>query len=64
MVCVQWSLETCEQEGGMKVELGDDSNYPMRGVSSISFQIPSSDVFELDYVLFVLWWKKNLLSMS
>jgi hypothetical protein len=26
-----------EQEGGMRVELGDDATYPMKGLGSISF---------------------------
>jgi hypothetical protein len=37
-----------EQEGGMLVELGDDAMYPMKGLGSISFQMPSGDVLELD----------------
>jgi hypothetical protein len=53
-----------EQEGGMSVELGDDATYPMRGVGSISFQMPSGDVLELSDVLFVPGLKKNLLSIS
>jgi hypothetical protein len=53
-----------EQEGGMSVELGDDATYPMKGLGSISFQMPSSDVLELNDVLFVLSLKKNLLSVS
>jgi hypothetical protein len=48
----------------MSVELGDDATYPMRGVGSISFQMPSSDVLELRDVLFVPGLKKNLLSVS
>jgi hypothetical protein len=53
-----------EQEGGMSVELGDDATYPVRGVGSISFQMPSGDVLELSDVLFVPSLKKNLLSVS
>jgi hypothetical protein len=30
-----------EQEGGMLVELGDDAMYPVKGLGSISFQMPS-----------------------
>jgi len=33
-----------EQEGGMSVELGDGATYVVRGVGSISFQMPSGDV--------------------
>ena len=45
-----------EQEGGMCMVLGDDANYPGRGVGSISFYMPSSDV------IFVLGLKNNLFS--
>jgi hypothetical protein len=48
----------------MSVELGDDATYPMRGVGSISFWMPSSDVLELSDVLFVPGLKKNILSVS
>jgi hypothetical protein len=33
------------------VELGDDSKYPVKGLGSISFKMPSDDVLELDFVL-------------
>jgi hypothetical protein len=36
----------------------------MRGVGSISFQMPSGDVLELSDILFVPGLRKNLLSMS
>jgi hypothetical protein len=48
----------------MSVELGDDATYPMRGVGSISFQMPLGDVLELSDVLFVPSLKKNLLLVS
>jgi hypothetical protein len=48
----------------MSVELGDDATYPMKGLGSISFWMPSSDVLELNDVLFVPGLKKNLLSVS
>jgi hypothetical protein len=53
-----------EQEGGMTMELGDDATYPVRGVGSISFQMPSGDVLELSDILFVPSLRKNLLSVS
>ena len=46
------------------MELGDDATYLVKGVGFISFQIPLSDVLELDYVLFVLGLKKHLLLAS
>lgn len=45
-------------------ELGDDATYPMRGLGSISFHMPSSDVLEFNDVLFVTRLMKNLLSIS
>lgn len=42
-----------EQEGGMRLELGDDVTYLMKGMGSIIFQMPSIDVLELNDVLFV-----------
>jgi hypothetical protein len=53
-----------EQEGGMTMELGDDATYPVRGVGSISFWMPSGDVLELDHILLVPGLRKNLLSIS
>lgn len=53
-----------EQEGGMHVELGDDTTYTKKGLCSISFQMPSSDVLELDSVLHVPILTKSLLSIS
>jgi hypothetical protein len=50
-----------EQEGGMCVELGDDATYIVKGLGSISFQMPLGDVHELNDVLFVLGLKKNIL---
>ena len=49
------------QEGGMRVEFGDDATYLMREVASISFLTPKTDVFELINVLFVPGLKKNIL---
>jgi hypothetical protein len=43
-----------EQEESMQVELGDDATYPIAGVGSISFQMPSSDILELTGILYVL----------
>jgi hypothetical protein len=42
-----------EQVGCMSVELGDDATYLVRGVGSISFQIPLGEILELSEVLFV-----------
>jgi hypothetical protein len=37
----------------MNMRAGDDAIYLVRGVSSISFQIPLGDVLELNNVTFV-----------
>jgi hypothetical protein len=40
-----------EKEKGILVYLGEDSMYLVKGLASISFQMPSGDFFELDFVL-------------
>jgi hypothetical protein len=37
-----------EKEEGMRVELGDDATYLVKGLDSISFRIHSSDILELN----------------
>jgi hypothetical protein len=49
---------------GMTMELGDDATYPVRGVGSISFQMPLRDVLEMDHILLVPRLRKKLLSIS
>jgi len=53
-----------KQEGGMQVELGDDATYLVKGFNSISFLMPSLDVFVLNDVLIVPSLKKNLSLVS
>jgi hypothetical protein len=48
----------------MSVNLGDDVTYPMRGVGSISFQVPSGDVLELNDVLVFTGLNNYLLLIS
>jgi hypothetical protein len=36
-----------EQERGMNMELSDDATYPMKGLASISFLMPSNDIIKL-----------------
>ena len=50
-----------EKEGGMSVELGDNATYSERGVRSISFQMLSGDVLQLDFLFLVPSLRKNLL---
>jgi hypothetical protein len=52
-----------EQEGGMCVELQNDATYPVKGLGSIYFQMPSGDDLELDS-LYVPDSTKSLLSIS
>lgn len=47
--------------GGMCVDLGDDTTYPVKGVGSISFQMPLGGVLGPNDILFVLDLKKNIL---
>lgn len=53
-----------QEQGGPCVELGDDVIYLVKGLGSISFQIPLSDILELDFVLYVPKLTKSLLSFS
>jgi len=53
-----------DQKGGKSVELGDDATYYARRVGSISLRTPTSDILELNNVLYVSGLKKNLLSIS
>jgi hypothetical protein len=48
----------------MHVQLGDDAMHPMKGLGSISFEMPLGDILELDFVLFVLDITNSLLSVS
>jgi hypothetical protein len=49
------------QGGGMSAELGDDVTYLVKGLSYISFQMPSGYVLELSDVFFVSSMKEDLL---
>jgi hypothetical protein len=48
----------------MRVELGDDAPYSMKGSGSISFKIPSIHFLEFKDVLFVTSLKRNILSFT
>lgn len=43
------------------MELGDDTMYLVKGLGFICFQMPSSDVFELDSIFYVTELTKSLL---
>jgi hypothetical protein len=53
-----------EQDTNMQVELGDDGKYPMTGLGSISFCMPTKEVLDLHEVLYVPGMTKNLLLVS
>ena len=47
-----------------QVELGDEANYAMKGIGSISFQLKGGVTILLDEVLYVLGLKVNLISIA
>ena len=46
------------------MELGDDVMYLVKGLGSISFQMPLGDALVLDFALYVFDLEKSLLSIS
>jgi hypothetical protein len=75
VVCGQWSIQTHdlqqegfyklqEQEDGIQVELGNDATYPVTKWALSLSCMPSSDVLELNDVLYVPNLTKNLLLVS
>jgi hypothetical protein len=54
-------FSTFQEQGGMLVELVDDATYLMKSLGSISFQMLSGDVLELDSIFYVLDLMKSLL---
>jgi hypothetical protein len=53
-----------DKQFNVKVELGDDGTYDIKGFGSASFQLQSSNVFHIDEILYVLGLKKNLSSVA
>lgn len=53
-----------KQEGGMSVEPNDDATYLVKGLASISFQMPLGGVLELTDILFVPDLKKIIFLVS
>ena len=59
------SLSCLEQkESPHKVILGDDSQYPIKGLGEASYKLDSGKPMNMKDVLYVLGLKKNLLSIS
>ena len=48
----------------VKVELGDDSTYTIKGVGSASFQLDSGTITHIEEILYVPGLNKNILSMA
>jgi hypothetical protein len=53
-----------DKKFNVKVELGDDGTYDIKGFGSASFQLQSSNVFHIDEILYVPSLKKNLISVA
>ena len=52
-----------DKKFNVKVELGDDSTYDIKGFGSASFQHQSGNVFQIDEIIYVPGLKKNLISV-
>jgi hypothetical protein len=53
-----------EKKFNVKVELGDDGTYAIKGFGSTSFQLQLSNVFHIEEILYVPGLKKNLISVA
>ena len=56
-------VKLSEHESPHKVKLGDDYQYPIKGSGESHYNIDSGNSMRMQYVLFVLGLKKNLLSI-
>lgn len=52
------------KESSQKVKLGDDYQYPIKGVGEASYKLESGELLKMKDVLYVPGLKKNLLSIS
>ena len=53
-----------DKKFNVKVELGDDGTYDIKGFGSTSFQLHTANVFHIDEILYVPGLKKNLISVA
>ena len=59
------SLSCLEQKDSPhKVMLGNDSQYPIKGIGEASYKLESGKSMKMKDVLYVPWINKNLLSIS
>ena len=56
-------VKLSEHESPHKVKHGDDYQYPIKGSGESSYKLDSGNSMKMQYVLFVLGLKKNLLSI-
>ena len=53
-----------EKNSPQKISLGDDYQYPKKGIGEASYKIDSGTPMKMKEVLYVLGLKKNLISIS
>ena len=53
-----------QKESPHKVMLGDDSQYPIKGMGEASYKLDSGKSMKMKAVMYVLGLKKNLISIS
>ena len=53
-----------ENNSPQKVSLGDDYQYPIKGIGESSYKLDSGTSIKMKEVLYAPGWKKNLLSIS
>ena len=56
--------EVVEKDSHLRVVLGDDANYTVKGSGATSLQLESNDTLHLSDVLYVPGMKRNLVSIS
>ena len=65
MIGYKESISSLEKkESPHKVMLGDDSQYPIKGIGESSYKLDSRNPMKIKYFLYVPRLKKNLLSIS
>ena len=57
------NLSEIEKKSNLRVVLGDDASYTLKGFGSTSLQLESNDLLHLNDVLYVSSMKRNLFSI-